>query len=166
MAASKATLLVLLMATTVTARGDQNTTAWPPPFQPVAGVPPVLSPEQEMKTFALPPGYRVELVASEPMVEDPVLIDWDSRGRMWVVEMLGYMPDLRASTEREPTGRVSVLEDRNGDGRMDAKTVFLRPPRPSARAQGAGRRRAGRRASSPLVCARHERRLEGRQQSS
>ena len=59
------------------------------------------------------------------MVEDPILIDWDSRGRMWVVEMLGYMPDLKATGERQPSGRVSVLEDTNGDGRMDKKTVFL-----------------------------------------
>ena len=78
-----------------------------------------------MKTFFLPPGYHVELVASEPMVEDPILIDWDSRGRMWVIELLGYMPDLKATDERKPSGRVSVLEDTNGDGKMDKKTVFL-----------------------------------------
>ncbi|HET7220787.1 MAG TPA: c-type cytochrome [Vicinamibacterales bacterium] len=86
---------------------------------------PVLSPEEEMRTFRLPDGYRVELVASEPMVEEPVLIDWDPNGRLWVVEMLGYMQDLPASAEREPIGRISVLEDENGDGRMDKKTVFL-----------------------------------------
>ncbi len=78
-----------------------------------------------MKTFVLPPGYHVELVASEPMVEEPILIDWDTQGRMWVVEMLGYMQDLPASSELEPSGRVSVLEDTNDDGRMDKKTVFL-----------------------------------------
>ncbi len=78
-----------------------------------------------MKTFVLPPGYRVELVASEPMIEEPVLIDWDPDGRMWVIEMLGYMEDILASTEREPSGRISVLEDTNDDGAMDRKTVFL-----------------------------------------
>ena len=86
---------------------------------------PVLSPADEMKTFRLPPGYRVELVASEPMVEEPVAVDWDQEGRLWVVEMLGYMQDLPATIEREPIGRVSVLEDVNNDGRMDKKTVFL-----------------------------------------
>ncbi len=86
---------------------------------------PVLSPADEMKTFRLPPGYRVELVASEPMVQEPVVIDWDQEGRLWVVEMLGYMQDLPSSTEREPTGRVSVLEDQDGDGKMDKKTVFM-----------------------------------------
>ena len=73
----------------------------------------------------MPPGYRLELVASEPMIQEPVVIDWDADGRLWVVEMPGYMEDMPATTEREPTGRVSVLEDTNDDGRMDKKTVFL-----------------------------------------
>jgi len=86
---------------------------------------PVLSPADEMKTFRLPPGYRVELVASEPMVQEPVAIDWDQEGRLWVVEMLGYMQDLPGTIERDPIGRVSVLDDQDGDGRMDTKTVFM-----------------------------------------
>src|SRR5881397_1963773 len=119
MTSRKATLVALLFsASTVMAAGKQSTTPWPPPFQMASAVSPVLSPDQEMKTFFLPPGYHVELVASEPMIEDPIVIDWDSRGRMWVIEMLGYIPDLRASKEREPVGRISVLEDKNGDGKM------------------------------------------------
>jgi mono/diheme cytochrome c family protein len=86
---------------------------------------PVLSPADEMKTFQLQPGYRVELVASEPMVQEPIAIDFDADGRLWVVEMRGYMQDLPATGEREPVGRVSVLEDLNNDGVMDKKTVFL-----------------------------------------
>ena len=78
-----------------------------------------------MKTFFLPPGYRVELVAAEPMIQEPVLVDFDPQGRLWVVEMLGYMQDMAATTEREPLGRISVLEDTNADGTMDKKTVFL-----------------------------------------
>ena len=83
------------------------------------------SPEDEMKTFFLPPGYHVELVASEPMIQEPVLVDTDPDGRLWVVEMLGYMQDIAATNEREPLGRISVLEDLNDDGKMDRKTVFL-----------------------------------------
>ena len=85
---------------------------------------PVLSPADELKTMVLPPGYRLELVASEPLIQDPVVIDWDNQGRLWVVEMLGYMNDIQASREHEPTGRVVVLEDTNRDGRMDKRTVF------------------------------------------
>jgi len=73
----------------------------------------------------MPPGYHVELVASEPMIQEPILIDWDPQGRLWVIEMIGYMQDIAATTEHEPLGRISVLEDRDGDGKMDKKTVFL-----------------------------------------
>src|SRR5688572_23544680 len=77
---------------------------------------PVLSPEAAIKTFSVPAGYRVELVASEPLIQDPVLIDWDAEGRMWAVEMPSYMTDIMATNEHAPTGRVVVLEDTNDDG--------------------------------------------------
>lgn len=95
------------------------------PASPVAPADsPVLSPDQEMKTFTMPAGYRVELVVSEPLIEDPVLIDWDPDGRMWAIEMPGYMVDIQGTNERAPIGRVVVLEDMNNDGRMDKRTVF------------------------------------------
>jgi mono/diheme cytochrome c family protein len=98
---------------------------WPPGVQKVSDESPVLSPEDEMKTFFMPPGYHVELVASEPMVEEPILIDWDPDGRLWVIEERGYMQDLPATNERAPLGRISVLEDTDNDGKMDKKTVFM-----------------------------------------
>jgi mono/diheme cytochrome c family protein len=98
---------------------------WPPGLQTVSDESPVLSPEESMKTFFMPPGYHVELVASEPMIEEPILIDWDADGRLWVIEERGYMQDLPATNEREPIGRISVLEDTNDDGKMDKKTVFM-----------------------------------------
>ena len=52
-------------------------------------------------------------------------IDWDPSGRLWVIEMPGYMEDMPATTELQPTGRISILEDTNDDGKMDKKTVFL-----------------------------------------
>jgi mono/diheme cytochrome c family protein len=72
----------------------------------------------------MPPGYRLELVASEPLIQDPILIDWDPAGRLWAVELPGYMRDIKASGEYEPVGRIVVLEDTNGDGAMDRRTVF------------------------------------------
>jgi putative membrane-bound dehydrogenase-like protein len=66
----------------------------------------------------------VELVASEPLVRDPVAVDWDLNGRLWVVEMSGYMRDITGANSRDPVGRIVVLEDDNGDGRMDKRTVF------------------------------------------
>ena len=50
-----------------------------------------LSPEASMKTFTLPPGYHLQLVASEPMIKEPVAIAWDGNARMYVAEMLTYM---------------------------------------------------------------------------
>lgn len=85
---------------------------------------PVLSPTEALETFQLQPGYRLELVAAEPLVQDPVLIEWDTQRRLWVIELPNYMRDLAASGEHEPTGRVVVLEDTDGDGAMDRRTVF------------------------------------------
>ncbi|HEU4938385.1 MAG TPA: PVC-type heme-binding CxxCH protein [Vicinamibacterales bacterium] len=123
---SVSSVIALLVAGLVmTGYAYQTGKPWPPGVQQVSDESPVLSPEEEMKTFFLPPGYRVELVASEPMVEEPILIDWDADGRLWVIEQRGYMQDLPATNEREPLGRVSVLEDTNNDGKMDKKTVFM-----------------------------------------
>lgn len=116
--------LPLVVGAIATGYGYQRQRPWPPRVQPVSRSSPPLSPDAAMKTFRMPPGYRVELVASEPMIQDPVVIDWDPDGRMWAIEMPGYMTDIRAAREHDPIGRVVVLEDNNGDGRMDERTVF------------------------------------------
>ena len=89
-----------------------------------SGDAPVLSPAEAIETFQLQPGYRLELVAAEPLVQDPVLIEWDTERRLWVIELPNYMRDLAASGEYEPSGRIVVLEDTDGDGAMDTRTVF------------------------------------------
>lgn len=86
---------------------------------------PVRTPEQEMATFQTEPGLKIQLVAAEPMVQDPVTMTFDADGRLWVVEMPGYMANIDGTGEEKPTGRVSVLEDRNGDGLMDVSTIYL-----------------------------------------
>ena len=86
---------------------------------------PVLSPAEELATFRLPPGFRIELVAAEPLVEDPVALAWDGRGRLFVVEMRGFMPDVAGVGEDQPVGRIVILEDRDDDGVMDESHVFL-----------------------------------------
>ncbi len=94
--------------------------------QPTFPVPsaPALSPDQALKTFKVAPGFRIELVASEPLVEAPVAIAFDPDGRLWVVEMCGFMPNVDGKGEDQPIGRIAVLEDTDGDGRMDKRTVF------------------------------------------
>src|SRR6476469_1752962 len=84
-----------------------------------------LSPQESMKKIQLPPGYHVELVASEPLVQEPVAIAWDGNGRMYVAEMNTFMKDAAATGEYERTSRIKLLEDTDGDGKMDKATVFI-----------------------------------------
>jgi putative membrane-bound dehydrogenase-like protein len=77
-------------------------------------------PAEAIATFRVHEGFRLDLVAAEPLVTDPVAACFDEHGRLYVVEMRGY-----PYPEDVPTGRVVRLEDRDGDGRFDASTVFL-----------------------------------------
>jgi mono/diheme cytochrome c family protein/glucose/arabinose dehydrogenase len=86
---------------------------------------PVLSPEAQLQTFRLPAGFAAEIVAAEPLVHSPVAAQFDHRGRLWVVEMSGYMPNPEGTGEQEPSGNVVILSDTDGDGRMDRRQVFL-----------------------------------------
>lgn len=86
---------------------------------------PVLTPEQALASFTVQDGFRVEIVAAEPLIEDPVAIEFDASGRLWVVEMRGFMPNIDGTDEDAPVGRIVILEDDDGDGRMDRSTVFL-----------------------------------------
>ena len=85
---------------------------------------PVLSPADQIRSFRLPPGFSAEVVAAEPLVHSPVAVEFDPQGRLWVVEMTGYMPDQEARGEANPTGSIAILNDTDGDGRMDTRTVF------------------------------------------
>lgn len=95
-----------------------------PAFNPNPS-PAYLSPQESLKTIYLPKGYHAELVASEPMIQDPVAIAWDANGRMYVAEMLTYMQDADATGEQLPWSRIVLLEDTNDDGVMDKSTVFI-----------------------------------------
>ncbi len=117
--------ILALLAALASAGCRETDRPWPPGVQPVAEESPALPPDRAIQTLVAPPGFRVELVAAEPMIEDPVAIDIDPDGRIWVVEMRGYMPSVDARGEREPVGRITVLEDTDDDGRADRRTVFL-----------------------------------------
>ena len=79
---------------------------------------PPYSPADSMKSMRIVEGFRIELVASEPDVQSPVALDIDEDGRLFVVEMPGYPLDV------SPTGKVKLLEDRDGDGRFERVTLF------------------------------------------
>ncbi|MGC1272329.1 MAG: PVC-type heme-binding CxxCH protein, partial [Planctomycetaceae bacterium] len=91
--------------------------AEPPVESPVA-------PEESLQHFVLSPelDLRIDLVAAEPQVIDPVAVAFDERGRMFVVEMRDY-PSGPAEGEK-PASRISLLEDADGDGRFETAHVF------------------------------------------
>jgi glucose/arabinose dehydrogenase len=98
--------------------------ARPPAVRKTPEKAPTYTAEEEMKTFSRPPGYHVQLVAKEPLVQDPIAMDFDADGRLWVLEMPGFMRDTSGRDSHEPINKVLVLEDTNGDGAMDKRTVF------------------------------------------
>src|SRR5262249_19919414 len=82
-----------------------------------------LSPKDELATFHLAKGFRAELVACEPNVIDPVCINFDEDGRMYVTEMPGY-PNDGVATGHITSGRIKLLEDHDGDGFYEHATLF------------------------------------------
>ena len=99
---------------------------WPAPVatnEPQA--PPPLSPEDAMKTFSMPPGYHLQLVAAEPLVKDPILMEFDPDGRMWVLEMHGFSINDHMDNSFEPINDLVILEDTDHDGVYDKRTVFM-----------------------------------------
>ena len=93
----------------------------PPDFS----VSPVLSPRESLRRMQVEEGFEVKLVASEPLVDTPVALTFDARGRIWVVEMHGYMQDTLGAGEDLPNGKIVILEDTDHDGVADRRTVFL-----------------------------------------
>ncbi len=96
---------------------------------------PALSPAEAIARMKVPPGFAVELVASEPDIVNPVAMTFDERGRAWITESLEY-PRQSAGPGRD---RIKVLEDTDGDGKADRFTVFAEGLNiPSGIAVGAG----------------------------
>jgi putative membrane-bound dehydrogenase-like protein len=87
---------------------------------------PPLEPEAAVVSFRVPAGFRMELVAAEPLLVDPVDVVYDPEGRAYAVEMRGYpLPEKPEQPRPEPISRVRMLFDDNGDGRFDRSTVFV-----------------------------------------
>lgn len=82
-----------------------------------------LSPEESKKLIHVPPGFKLELFASEPDIINPIDMAWDERGRLWVIETVDY-----PNTVRDDNGvgddRIKICEDTDGDGKADKFTVF------------------------------------------
>jgi putative membrane-bound dehydrogenase-like protein len=120
------------------------------PVRPATDAPQPLSPEESARRARLPPGFRLEIVASEPLIREPTGMCWDARGRLFVCELHGYnlegdldvqelnktgqldrevrrIPandNARKAAEQGTYGTVKLLTDTDGDGRMDKAEVF------------------------------------------
>ncbi len=83
---------------------------------------PAKSVEEALKTFETVDGFRIELVASEPMVQSPVAAAFDADGNLYVAEMRDY--PYKPKPGHAPLGTVRLLRDLDGDGRFDQSYVF------------------------------------------
>lgn len=82
-----------------------------------------LSPEASEKLIQVPPGFDLRLFASEPDIINPIAMNWDERGRLWVVETVDY-PNTVRNDSGSGDDRIKICEDTNGDGRADTFTIF------------------------------------------
>jgi glucose/arabinose dehydrogenase/cytochrome c5 len=103
------------------AKDPANATADLSPKPPV--VP--LRPEEQAKQFWLPPGFRIEPVLADPVIDSPGSITFDGNGRMYLVELRGYEQTADGVDSLKPIGRISRHEDRDGNGSFETHTVFV-----------------------------------------
>ncbi len=82
-----------------------------------------LTPEEALKALQLPPGFKATLFAAEPAVQQPIAMAWDERGRLWVAECYTYAESAKGF-DKEQKDRIVILEDTDGDGKHDKRTVF------------------------------------------
>lgn len=82
---------------------------------------PIISLDQ----YVIEEGFQLDVIASEPFIEAPVAISFDNQGRIWTVEMKGYMKNLEDTDGEMPNGTISILEDLDNDGITDHVKVFM-----------------------------------------
>jgi len=83
-----------------------------------------MSPEESLKTMFLQDGYSMEIVAAEPLIEEPVTFAFDGNGRLYVAEMLTYMQDADSTGTFKSVSRIKRLEDKDGDGVFESFSIF------------------------------------------
>jgi putative membrane-bound dehydrogenase-like protein len=108
----------LLALTTAAASAD-----FPTPFnsEKTPGAP--MPAEEAAAKWKVPPGFRVQVFAAEPDVQNPIACAWDARGRLWIAENYTYA-ERQVKWESKLRDRVLIFEDADGDGRHDKRTVF------------------------------------------
>ena len=95
----------------------------PAPFNTQEITIPFLKPAEALKAIAVPKGFREQLAAAEPMVQQPIDMAWDTRGRLWVAECYTYA-ERETNFEKNLKDRIIILEDTNHDGVFDKRKIF------------------------------------------
>ncbi len=107
------TLLLTGIAALSPANGAENYASELPRIAPVA-------PQDAVDLFTVNNDFRVDLVAAEPLTADPIALDFDEQGRLFVVEMRGY-----SENAKDHLGVIRLLTDTDSDGRVDSSTVYV-----------------------------------------
>tara|TARA_R110002049_G_scaffold3795_5_gene27582 strand:- start:57911 stop:60211 length:2301 start_codon:yes stop_codon:yes gene_type:complete len=82
-------------------------------------------PKVSLASYQIEEGFELQVAASEPFIEAPVAMDFDNKGRMWVIEMKGYMQNLEGTGADMPNGTITILEDLDHDGITDHSKIFI-----------------------------------------
>jgi putative membrane-bound dehydrogenase-like protein len=84
-----------------------------------------MAPDEVVRTATVPDGFRLSVFAAEPDVQNPIAITTDERGRLWVAENYTWAGNSLGNYRTDLSDRILILEDTDGDGRHDKRTVFL-----------------------------------------
>ena len=82
-----------------------------------------LSPAESQQLIQVPPGFELQLFAAEPDIINPICMNWDEKGRLWLVETRDYPNEINPALH-QGNDRIKILEDTDGDGKADKFTVF------------------------------------------
>lgn len=95
---------------------------WGTVGEPVTEFQAPLSPEDSKLLYTHPVGFELELVTSEPQIGKPIAMNWDERGRLWLLETVDYPNELQPKGKGRD--RIRICEDTNGDGKIDQTKIF------------------------------------------
>lgn len=95
---------------------------WGVTGEPITDLQKPLSPKESMQHMRVPPGFKVELFASDPQIVNPIDMTWDASGRLWIAETIDYPNEFQP--KRQGNDRIKILEDTNSDGKADKSTIF------------------------------------------
>ena len=97
---------------------------FPAPYNSEPGDSKPMPPNEAAAKMQLPPGFKATVFATEPDVQNPIAMAWDSRGRLWVAENYTYAESGK-KFDLNLRDRILIFEDKDGDGRFDTRKVFM-----------------------------------------